>query len=91
MRTFARVDDLSWNVATKSIDVTITSRQKQDITLIVRYGIESISAPAGVLAQQPARDATTCVLHLPADAPVTLHLKIGPQKPSDWVAKVAAN
>jgi len=87
-RTFAKVDDLTWNMNTRSVDVTITSRQKQDITLIVRHGIKSITAPAGVMAQKPKPDATTCVLHLPGGMPVTLHLTIGSHKPSDWVMNV---
>jgi len=88
VRTFAKVDDLTWNMDTGSLDLTITSLQKQDVTLIVRYGIKSIDAPAGVLAAQPKPDATTCVLHLPPGTPVSLHLQIGSHHPSDWVLKV---
>jgi hypothetical protein len=60
----------------------------QDISLIVRYGIESIKAPDGVLARQPKKDSDRCVLHLQKGKPVTLHLKIGDRKPSDWIKKV---
>ncbi|MGD0775473.1 MAG: glycoside hydrolase N-terminal domain-containing protein [Candidatus Solibacter sp.] len=87
-RTFAKVDDLTWDMAAKTVDVTLSSLRKQDITLIVRHGIQSITAPAGVLAAQPKPDATTCQLHLPQGQPVILHLKIGSHRPSDWVAKV---
>jgi hypothetical protein len=72
------------------VDLTVTSRQKQDITLIARYGIQSITAPAGVLAAQPKPGDETCTLHLPQGTPVVLHLKIGSKKPSDWIAKVAS-
>jgi alpha-L-fucosidase 2 len=89
-RTFARVDDMTWDMAAKSVDLTVTSRRQQDITLIVRYGIESISAPPGVLKAQPKPDATACILHLPEGTPVTVHLKTGSHQPSDWIAKVAA-
>jgi hypothetical protein len=88
-RTFAKVDDLTWDMAAKTVDLTITSRQKQDITLIARYGIQAITAPAGVLAAQPKPGDETCTLHLPLGAPVTVHLKIGSKKPSDWIARVA--
>jgi alpha-L-fucosidase 2 len=89
-RTFAKVDDLTWNMDTRSVDLTITSRQKQDLSLIVRYGIESITAPAGVLSEHPKPDATTCMLHLPEGTPVTIHLKLGMKKPSDWILNVPA-
>jgi hypothetical protein len=89
-RTFAKVDDLTWDMAAKTVDLTVTSRQKQDITLIVRYGIESITAPAGVLAVQPKPGETTCTLHLPQGVPVVLHMKVGSKKPSDWILKAAS-
>lgn len=90
-RTFIKVDELTWNLEASTVDLTITSRRKQDITLIVRYGIEAITAPAGVLAVQPKPDATTCVLHLPEGAPVALQMKIGGHKPSDWILKMASS
>lgn len=87
-RTAARVDNLTWNMDARTVDVTITSRVDQDITLILRHGIKSISAPAGVLAAKPAPDADRCLLHLTQDKPVTLHLKMGSHKPSDWILNV---
>lgn len=89
-RTFAKVDDLTWDMAAKTVDLTVTSRQKQDITLIVRYEIESITAPAGVLAAQPKAGEPTCTLHLPQGVPVVLHMKVGSKKPSDWILKAAS-
>jgi len=87
-RSFAKVDDLTWNLDARTLDLTLTSLRKQDVTLIVRYGIKSIAAPAGVLAEHPKADATSCVLHLPQSTPVSLHLKIGSHQPSDWVLNV---
>ena len=89
-RTFVKVDDMTWNMATRTVDLTLSSLRKQTITLIVRHGIQSIAAPAGVLAAQPKPDATTCELHLPQGKPVTLRLKIGSHKPSDWITRVAS-
>jgi alpha-L-fucosidase 2 len=89
-RTYAKVDDLSWDMATKTVSVTVTSRRKQDVTLIARYGIESINAPAGVLAAQPKPDETSCVLHLPEGKPVTVRMTIGSHKPSEWMDKIAS-
>jgi hypothetical protein len=86
-RSFARIDDLTWDMKARSVDVTITSLRNQDITFIDRYGIESITAPDGILAVQPKPDATTCVLHLQQDKPVTLHVKLGSHRPSDWIVK----
>ena len=61
-RTFARIDKLAWDMEARTVDVTVTSVRKQDITLIARYGIEEISAPAGVLAvaSERARPTVNC-------------------------------
>jgi hypothetical protein len=84
-RTFAKIDDLSWDMKARTVDLTVTSLRKQDITFMDRHGIESITAPAGVITSAPKPDATTCVLHLPEGKPVTIHMKIGTHKPSDWI------
>jgi hypothetical protein len=87
-RTFAKINKLVWDMPARSVDVTLTSKRKQDITLIVRHGIEEISAPAGVLAMKPQPGTATCDLHLPEGKPVEIHLKIGRREPIDWVARV---
>jgi alpha-L-fucosidase 2 len=85
LRTFAKLDKLAWNMETRTVDLTITSVRKQDVTLIVRYGIEDISATSGVLAVEPQSDTATCDLYLPEGKPVKIHLKIGQRNPLDWV------
>ncbi|HEX7572017.1 MAG TPA: glycoside hydrolase N-terminal domain-containing protein [Bacteroidota bacterium] len=87
-RTFARIDKLTWDMETRTVDVTITSVRKQDITLIARHGIEEISAPAGVLAAALRQGTADCDLHLPEKKPVELHLKIGRHEPLEWVDHV---
>ena len=87
-RTFARIDKLAWDMQARTVDVTITSVRKQDITLIARYGIEEISAPAGVLAAPLQPGKANCDLHLPEGKPVEIHLKLGRHKPLDWAAQV---
>jgi hypothetical protein len=87
-RTFAKVDNLSWDLESKTIDATITSLRDQDISLIVRQGIRSITAPEGVLDRPPEIGSDRCGLHLPKDKPVTLHIEIGDRKPSDWISAV---
>jgi alpha-L-fucosidase 2 len=83
-RTFARVDELAWNMDSRSVELTLTSFRKQDVTLIARYGIEGISAPTGVLAAQLKAGNADIVLHLPEGKPVSLHLKLGTHKPIEW-------
>jgi hypothetical protein len=90
-RTFARIDKLAWDMQARTVDVTITSVRKQDITLIARHGIEEISAPAGVLAAALQPGKANCDLHLPEGKPVNIHLKLGRRKPLDWAARVAAS
>ncbi len=87
-RSFARIDKLSWDMEARTVDVTITSVKKQDITLIARHGIEEISAPAGVLVASFRKGKANIDLHLPENAPVEIHLKLGQHKPLDWVAQV---
>ena len=87
-RTFARINNLSWDMEARTIDLTITSLRKQDITLIVRYGIEDISAPTGVLAAALQSGKANCDLHLPEKEPVEIHLKIGRHEPLEWVTHI---
>jgi alpha-L-fucosidase 2 len=87
-RTFARIDKLDWDMEARTVDVTITSVRKQDITLIARHGIEEISAPAGVLATALQPGKANCDLHLPERKPVEIHLKLGRHNPLDWVAQM---
>jgi len=85
LRTFARLDNLTWNMDARTVDLTVTSVRKQDVSLIARYGIENISASSGVLAAKPQSGEATCDLHLPEVKPVEIHLKIGQRNPLDWV------
>ena len=89
-RTFARIDKLAWDMEARTVDLTVTSVRKQDVTLIARYGIEEISAPAGVLAATPPgwqgqRAIYTCR----KASRWTFHLKLGHHKPIDWVSQVS--
>ena len=88
LRTFATLDKLTWNMNTRTVDLTVTSVKKQDVTLIARYGIEEISAPSGVLTSKPQSGEATCNLNLPEGKPVEIHLKIGQRNPLDWINRV---
>lgn len=85
LRTFARLDRLSWNMDKRTVDLKVTSLRKQDVTLIARYGIEKISATSGVLATKPEPDKAVCELHLTEGKPVEVHLILGNRNPLDWV------
>jgi hypothetical protein len=69
----------------RTVDLTITSLKKQDMTLVARYGIQEVSAPSGVLVAKPLPGEATCDLHLPEGKPVEIHLKIGQRNTLDWV------
>ena len=88
-RTFAKIDKLTWDMEARRVDITITSLRKQEITLIARYGIEKISAPAGVFASTFKRGDADCTIHLPEKKAVEIHLKLGDQNPGDWVDLVS--
>ena len=89
LRTFARLDKLAWDMEAQTVDLTVTSVRKQDVTLIARYGIEGISTTSGALAAKLQSDKAACDLHLPEGKPVEVHLKIGRRNPLDWVNWVA--
>jgi alpha-L-fucosidase 2 len=85
LRTFAKLDKLTWNMDSRTVDFTVTSFREQDVTLISRYGIEEISASSGVLTAKPQSGQATCDLHLPEGKPVEIHMEIGQRNPLDWV------
>ena len=87
-RSFARIDRLAWDVEARTVDLTVTSARKQDVTLIARHGIASIAAPAGILAAPLQAGKADVDVHLPEGKPVTFHLKLGRRKPIDWVSQV---
>ena len=86
-RTYARINNLSWDMEARTVDLTITSLIKQDITLIARYGIEDIFAPSGVLGEFSKYNAD-CELHLPENKSVEIHLKLGSHNTLEWVNQV---
>jgi len=86
-RTFAKINNLTWDMQERTVDLTITSLKKQDITLIARYGIEDISATSGVLGAFTKGNAD-CELHLPENKSVEIHLKLGNHNPLEWVNQV---
>jgi hypothetical protein len=58
------------------------------MTLIVRHGIEKISAPPGVLAKMPAPNVDSCDLDLKRGVPVRLHIAFGLHEPLDCIAQI---
>jgi len=85
--TFTRLNKLAWDIDARTVDLTITTVKKQDITLIARYGIEKISALSGILATF-RKGKADCNLHLPEKEPMEAHLELGWRKPTDWVDQV---
>ena len=87
-RTFARINKLAWDMETRIVDITITSVKNQNVTLVARYGIEKVTASAGVLVTTPRLGIANCDLHLPEGKPVEIHLELGRHEPFDWAAQV---
>lgn len=85
LRTSARLDKLTWNMESRSVDLTVTSLRAQDVTLIARYGMEEISSSARFLNGKPQSGEAICNLHLPEGKPVEIHMKIGRRNPLDWI------
>jgi alpha-L-fucosidase 2 len=89
LRTFARLDKLAWDMDAGTVDLTVTSVRKQDVTLIARHGIEVVSASAGASRSKHQPGMAACELRLPEGKPVEVHLKLGRRNPLDWVNWVA--
>jgi hypothetical protein len=89
-RTFARINKMTWDMDARTVELRVTSFRKQDVTMIARYGIEEITASAGVLAAPLKRDTANCELRLPEGKPVTIRLKLGPHEPYEWVHQAAS-
>jgi alpha-L-fucosidase 2 len=90
-RTFARIDKLAWDMNERTVELTVTSSRRQDVTLIARHGMEDIGVvPAGVLAAPLKQGIANCDLHLPQKTPVTIHLKLGNHNPNEWIGHVAS-
>ena len=87
-RTFARVDKLAWDMEARTAELTVTSVKKQDVTLVARYGIEAITAPAGSLVAPLQAGKANIDVHLPENKPVTFHIRLGRRKSLDWVNAV---
>ncbi|HEV2324210.1 MAG TPA: glycoside hydrolase N-terminal domain-containing protein [Terracidiphilus sp.] len=85
LRTFARLNKLSWDMEARAVDLSITSMRTQDVTLIARHGIQEISTSSGALASKPQSGVAACNLHLPEESPVQVHLELGRRNPMDWV------
>lgn len=86
-RSFARIDNLTWDMTQRTIDLTVTSLKEQDITLVARYGIEDISCLPDVTGNF-SRGKADCEVHLPANEQVKIHLELSNYKTLDWLALV---
>ncbi len=89
-RTFARIDKLAWDMEARTVQLTVTSFRNQDVTLIARHGIESITAPVGVLTASLHPGEANIDVHLPENEPVTFRLRLGSHRPIDWVDQVSS-
>lgn len=88
-RTFAKIDNLTWDMDSRKVELTVTSKRKQNITLIARHGIEEISVSDGIISSTFQKGKADCELELPENKPVKIILKLGNHKPADWIYEVA--
>jgi alpha-L-fucosidase 2 len=87
-RTGARIDDLTWNLNTRKLSVTISSRVDQSVTLFVSGGIESLQAPEAALLDERKPGSEEVKLRLSQAHPVTLSVTLGKEDPSRWVREI---
>jgi alpha-L-fucosidase 2 len=81
-RTGAKIDDLTWNLDTGKVAVTISSRVDQTIKLYAGDGAISVD---GGEVKAPGTDEVE--VQLSQAHPVTLHLSLGKQDKSPWSQK----
>ena len=87
-RTFARVDRLAWDMDSRTVELTVTSLRKQDVTLMARHGIEEITAPGDVLTAPLQSGKANIEVRLPENKPVRFRIKLGGRNPMEWVDQV---
>lgn len=86
-RTEAKIDDLTWNLNTGRLNVTISSLKDQTIRLFVAGGIKRLSAPEGVVQGSVAAGSDEVDIKLFQAHPVTLQIYAGDRDRSDWSRK----
>jgi alpha-L-fucosidase 2 len=84
-RTFARIDKLAWDMDARTVELTVTSFREQTVTLMARYGIAEITAPTGALVAPLQTGEANIDVHLPENKSVSFRIKLGHNKPIDWV------
>jgi hypothetical protein len=83
-RTEAKIDDLTWDLNTGKLSVTISSRKDQAIKLFVGGGIEKLEAPKGVLLSKATAGSDAVEVQLSQAHPVTLHVTLGKRDRAQW-------
>lgn len=83
VRTFAKVNRLSWDMHERTEEITITSLRDQQITLVVWHGIESVHAPTGVLMKSPKSGEVSFDLRLQKGKTITLQIMTLSSKQGD--------
>ncbi|HLP72296.1 MAG TPA: glycoside hydrolase N-terminal domain-containing protein [Bacteroidales bacterium] len=84
-RSFARINNLEWDMSKRMVDLTITSLRNQDVVLIARKGIEDITSSSESIGSF-RKGKADCILHLKANEQVKFHLELGENNIMDWVA-----
>jgi alpha-L-fucosidase 2 len=85
-RTQAKVESLEWNLDNRKLDLTISSPVDQTLSLVVRRGIETLTADRTEALSNFHPGADYVTLHLVPGRSLTVHLTLGDRLPSDWIA-----
>lgn len=88
-RTFARIDSLAWDLDARRIDLSISSLRDQQVTLLVRHGIDRITA-SGVAIEPGDRGRQSAQLSLRKDVPATLTITLSSDRPAPWIDPIPA-
>ena len=84
-RTEARIDELTWNLNTRKLSVTISSRVDQNVTLFVSGGIEGLQDPEDALLSEWTPGSDEVHVRLSRAHPVTLDVTLGKEDRSRWI------
>ncbi|HEU4962059.1 MAG TPA: glycoside hydrolase N-terminal domain-containing protein [Sphingomonas sp.] len=84
-RTFARIDTLAWDLDARRIDLAVNSLRDQQVVLVVRHGIDRITAVGAVV--EPVKSGSQSTrLSLRKGAPATLTVTLSSDRPRSWTA-----
>ena len=83
IRTFAKLEELAWDLPSRSITLRVNSLRDQEITLVAWHGIASVHARGSAIVGSVER-SRTCKVQLRRGVPAMISIGLVSSKPRTW-------